>query len=886
MPVDKKSISKILAMIAVFVTVDLVLFITFGVIFLNQMEFTGLKILSSEAPTVLFSWKDYVCNCTVWCILEDFLIVAIYSIYIRRHPDKIDRRKEIVYFWLIHINIKIFLNIHSTAMFLSVLDYARESRWREFLLGDADFIVPEHCFDAGRNSLLLSLCVIVITFYIVLHYPEWMKKPFKFIVWVALDLSMFLLWSDRVSLTQKLIIIAGLVIILLLATVLQKHDFRIPRKKRPVEGKINLHKYVSLYTGIFLACSGAWLVIRLIIPSDNMNSLFGMQYSAILKFLTPIFLMINLLLEKTEKSNPEKYEQHAPNLYKYNTLTVIITGCCMLMLFGEFGSVVCIMGLTMIMFLLLVDFADGKEDMKRKIPISLVWGILIGMAFVAVENMIFQFALKSGDSSLDLGGAIGNIQLNHWVCLLAGILCAIGLAAFFVINFLALFIPESELAFFRNFKIKFLNWLEKNFGKLTIHFSISRKKHTSGSQKRLRIQDRISVCIMIPLVGFFVIYYNFFLNAYSGKTVLKSFYMTAGNFSNEFEIMENITQKRATDVANAKRMQTSGAVSDSTTQELPDEIKNQLNEQSANQHAEKEIKTYFDMTETSNTLEELESYYHTKFYTGHYLKLMHIIDRLCYSSKTAELSAVQKGLKQNMGFDIQETSQHQTYISSLQKKYFLTKQDVQNSSPEVKAVYYNDDGSMKDGFFLLNSNGSPAEQGETEYIWYYANTKVPYGVTYHDEQTVIYEIDAQELQRIFKYAEPMTASSDYVLYTLSRMGVGNVLLLIFIPYFFMIVLLLATNMHSSLQEHTGFDYLGYLLHQLGTLYAISFMIQTIVIVWGVFGVSLFSGLSLPLVASGNFEMFLNSICTAVIFISVGNPNKHMSQLKESVKNNV
>ncbi|MDE6658274.1 MAG: hypothetical protein K2J88_06815, partial [Oscillospiraceae bacterium] len=317
--------------------------------------------------------------------------------------------------------------------------------------------------------------------------------------------------------------------------------------------------------------------------------------------------------------------------------------------------------------------------------------------------------------------------------------------------------------------------------------------------------------------------------------------------------------------------------------ELPEEIKNQLDEQSANQQEDKEIKNYFDMKEHNNTLEELESYYYTKFYTGYYLKLMQIIDRLCYSSKTAELSAVQKGLKQNMGFAIQETSQNNIYISSLQKKYFLTKQDVLNSSPEIQEIYFNSDGSMKNGFLLLNSSGSPAQQGETEYIWYYANTKIPYGVTYQDDQTAIYEIDSQELQRIFKYAEPMTASSDYVLYTLSKMGVGNVLLLIFIPYFFMIVLLLATNVHSSPKENDNLNYLSDMLHQLGTLYAISFLIQTIVIVWGVFGVSLFSGLSLPLVASGNFEMFLNSICTAIIFISVGNPNK-INQLKESVIN--
>ena len=351
--------------------------------------------------------------------------------------------------------------------------------------------------------------------------------------------------------------------------------------------------------------------------------------------------------------------------------------------------------------------------------------------------------------------------------------------------------------------------------------------------------------------------------------------MTAGNFSNEFEITENITQKRATDVRNAKKMQNSETVSDNQiTEELPEEIKNQLNQQSAMQHEEKEIKNYFDMTERSSSLEELENYYYPEFYTGHYLKLMQIIDRLCYSSKTAELSAVQKGLKQNMGFAIQETSQNQVYISSLQKKYFLTKQDVLNSTPEVQEIYFNSDGSMKNGFFLLNSNGLQAQNGETEYIWYYANTKIPYGVMYEDEQTAIYEVDTQELQRIFKYAEPMTASSDYVLYTLSKMGVGNVLLLIFIPYFFMIVLLLATNMHSSLNKNS--NYLGDMLHQLGTLYAISFLIQTIVIVWGVFGVSLFSGLSLPLVASGNFEMFLNSICTAIIFISVGNPNKKIN----------
>lgn len=99
------------------------------------------------------------------------------------------------------------------------------------------------------------------------------------------------------------------------------------------------------------------------------------------------------------------------------------------------------------------------------------------------------------------------------------------------------------------------------------------------------------------------------------------------------------------------------------------------------------------------------------------------------------------------------------------------------------------------------------------------------------------------------------------------------LLLIFTPYFFMIVLLLATNINVSLTENTMTGYVRYILHNLGTLYAVSFMVQAVVIVWGVFGVSLFSGLSLPLIASGNFEMLLNSICSAVILISVGDLNK-------------
>ena len=872
---DKKLISKIFAMIVIFVAVDVLLLITFGVIFLNNMEFTGLKILSPEAPTVLFSWKYYFSNCTIWCILEDLIIIFLYFIYIYKNPKKIERKTDIVYFWLIHMNIKIFLNIHSTAMFLSVLEYARESRWREFLLGDVDFILPEDCFHAGRNSLLLSLSVIIISFYILLHYPEWRKHKLKFLFPVALDLSMFFLWNTKISFTQRIIILIVLLLLLCLSQILQKYHINYFTRKKSETGKINLHKYVSIYVSIFLICTMLWVIVRKIIPSDNMNSLFGMQYSAILKILTPVVLIINLWLEKTEKNCPEKYIQHSPNLYKYNTLTIIITGCFVLMLFGEFGSVVCILALTMIMFLLLVDFVDGKEDIKFKIPISIIIGILLGIAFVAVENMMLQLALKAGNSELDLGGAIGDFALNQKNCLFAGIIFGVILLIIYMINFLALLIPESEMMFFINLKFKILNILEKIFGRLTIHFSNLSKKNNTSHQKYTRMQDKISICIMIPIVGFFVIYYNFFLNAYAGRTVLKNFYMTAGNFSNEFEITENITQKRATDVRNAKKMQNSETVSDNQiTEELPEEIKNQLNQQSAMQHEEKEIKNYFDMTERSSSLEELENYYYPEFYTGHYLKLMQIIDRLCYSSKTAELSAVQKGLKQNMGFAIQETSQNQVYISSLQKKYFLTKQDVLNSTPEVQEIYFNSDGSMKNGFFLLNSNGLQAQNGETEYIWYYANTKIPYGVMYEDEQTAIYEVDTQELQRIFKYAEPMTASSDYVLYTLSKMGVGNVLLLIFIPYFFMIVLLLATNMHSSLNKNS--NYLGDMLHQLGTLYAISFLIQTIVIVWGVFGVSLFSGLSLPLVASGNFEMFLNSICTAIIFISVGNPNKKIN----------
>ena len=49
---------------------------------------------------------------------------------------------------------------------------------------------------------------------------------------------------------------------------------------------------------------------------------------------------------------------------------------------------------------------------------------------------------------------------------------------------------------------------------------------------------------------------------------------------------------------------------------------------------------------------------------------------------------------------------------------------------------------------------------------------------------------------------------------------------------------------------------------------LSFIVQTVIIICGVFGVSLFSGLSLPLVAKGNFEMWMNGICCGIIYGSI------------------
>ncbi|MDE5884285.1 MAG: hypothetical protein K2H29_04295 [Oscillospiraceae bacterium] len=880
---------NLFAMLGIFLAVDFVLFLTFGVLFLDGMEFTGIRLLSEDAPVVTFRASDYFRNCTFWCMLEDIGMTAIYYGYMFRYPERINKQIDVVYFWLLHINSKIFLNLHSTAQFLGVLEYARESNWREFALSDADFIKPASCFVTSRNSLLLSLSVILITFWILIHYPDWKKKPGKFLFPVMLDGSMFLLWNGRIRTSVKFGIILILGICLGISVALTRRGWTFPEHSKKTSAKNNktdLHRIVTVYAGIFIAVSMIWAVIRFVIlPSDNKNSLFGMQYSAILKFLTPVFVIVNLLLVKMEKNAPEKYVQHSGNLYQSNALTLILTGCLVLMLFGEFGTIVCILGMTAIMYLLLVDFSDDVKLLKYKIPLSLLAGILLGGGMILIENAFFQISLHAGSSGeLSLGGELGGIFFNHWLCIFLGIAALILLIFLYCREFLALLPFQVGL----HLKINVLNWIEKKFRKLNIHFlhpGQNNRKNQENQEYAKAPKNLCSICIIIPIVGVLVIYYNFFLNAYSGRTVLKNYYMTAGNFSNEFEITENITQKRATDVRMAISMQNSENPENfrnpenSENTEIPDSVKQLLNQQSAVQHSGKEIKEYFDLVEPDSTLAQLESYYPTKFYTGYYLKLMQVIDRLCYSSRTAELSAVQKGLKQNMGFDIQETSQNQTYISSLQRKYFVTKQDVLDSSQEVRDVYYNPDGTLKDTFFILNQNGKPVQDDETEYLWYYEDTKIPYGVTYHDQQTVIYEVDAKELQRIFKYAEPMTAGSDYVLYTLSRMGVGNVLLLIFIPYFFMLVLLLMTNMNITLRENTASGYFRYVLHQLGTVYAVSFMIQTIVIVWGVFGVSLFSGLSLPLVASGNFEMFLNSICTAVIFISVGNPNQIYSDLK-------
>lgn len=879
-PQTIKKVPNYLVMFIIFLGVDIALFILFGIFLLNGMEFTSLDILTEmpNSEKVYFKWSDYFRHCTLYCLLEDVAITLIYAYFTNKilgigksitgiayEDTNLYIKTDVIYMWVAHTCIKILLNLHSTAMFLSILEYTRESKWTTFNLGDTDLYIPNDCYNLVTYSLILALGAIIFTFFMLINYKNWKHNWNYITIPLVLDILLMLFVSklSYLSLNRFWIAyaIASIVAISLTTTITYLIQTKVTSRKKikkDTTKKKNLHKIVEIYSSVFICISIGWCVIQYMLGVDNKNTLFGIQYSAVIKFLTPIFLIVNTILEKNEKHSPDRYEQTPLNLYKYNTLTLILFSCLILVVLGEFGSIVCILTLTIVMSLLFMDFLDfnGKSlwyTIKYLLKSIMVGGIL-GLSIVLSENFLLHCLLNKNGLYLE--------DFNSPTFYIMGI---VGIFILLIISIGSLILLFSRGSFttwiykvlrcFKYLKYTLLNVITKITNKLTNHHFVSKMKDTTI------VNENISVCIVLITIVGLVLGYNFIFPKYSGTTILKAYYMTAGNFSNEFEITANITDTRATE---SYYIIKDGYYCENPN-DVPSEVREQLKSMAKNSTNDNEIVDYIDNTSTT-ILNRSNILYTPEAYTGISLRIMKIVDRLCYSSKTTELSTIQRALRENMGFNVDKT--YRTYISTLQTKKYLTSNYFIDASSEGYSTYYNSDGSLKDGFsYKKDSYGN-----DTNIIVYNTPTDHEYTVIYNDESTEVVTLQVNQEGKIFVLAEPTTACSDYVLYTLSKLGVGNVLLLIFIPYFSLMILLFVTNSNVTLTNYTYSNYMHYAIHSLGLLYAVSFIIQTIVIVLGVFGVSLFSGLSLPLVAKGNFEMFVNGICIAIMLIALGDSN--------------
>ena len=385
----------------------------------------------------------------------------------------------------------------------------------------------------------------------------------------------------------------------------------------------------------------------------------------------------------------------------------------------------------------------------------------------------------------------------------------------------------------------------------------------------LRLQKQIkripvSLGGVIFISAAMILYFNFGQDGFKHGTILRSFYFEAGNFSGEYEITPDITAKRIA--------QTESIWEDSSGNQTADNIR---------------------------MIEETDRYFNVNNYHNDYSRrLMRIIDRLCFSSRTDELTHVLNGLRSNMGFQYSSKS---TYLPSLQNRYYVTRKDYESADAKTKALYESSPGKFRDGF----SFGKISESDTQEYLLYSrfitkkmlendadllkeyytadANTDTLLLKQGYDFQTISgteylvrtnagngtdSRVILKEERRIFKYAEPETACSDYALYTLSRIGVGNALLIVFIPYFTVLLIMLVLTASTHAVTESRKDAYCFVLRNASLFFAVSFIVQTVIIICGVFGVSLFSGLSLPLVAKGNFEMWMNGICCGIIYGSI------------------
>ena len=938
-------IRKHLWMLIVFIGADLMMLFCYGLLFLSGMEFTGLQLFQADPsigfegnPHVLFHVGDYFTHCTLWCLIEDCLITLILAAADGKTGRK-NGKTETVYFWILHVSVKMLLNLHATAMFLGVLTYSRESLWDTMSPLDPNFgmylKLPLHPFARVTWSLCLSLAVLLITCWILAFYASWERRPYLFIGLFFADVAVFPVCSDSIEKLWQKALIAAVAVVLPILGALADHytkdqrdrkdkemNSRDPRQilrsmMRSSDDKLDLYVITELLNGAFILFTLAFGVVRIAIGGGQMNSLFGFQYSAIVKLLVPVVMVGNWMLRAIERRDPTRYVQHTTNGYLLDTLVMVGFACIILMVFSEFGSVVCILALTIAMMLLYVDrerfpssWKDGKgwAAFGLRFLLSCILGFLLFFAIALTENTFFQVLLSScteeGEQKLMLPGRFLGMEMSsRGVIILGGVLAVVVL-----LPVGAVFLHRIVFAACRMLGavVQVLRGIARDRGSyrlkeiLCIAFNklLNKRKKARGGKLTIgdasRFRDRLDRVehvfthnIMVWTVLLFVaggmLCFNFAFGIYNGRTILQGYYMTAGRFSASYEITANVTKDRKEEAKAAYKAyldRMKHGETPETETSAPPVIPDSAREEAAKKSEGKEVMEVQEIMAEERSWEDLKKYYAPLAYTGNdpeHLDLgdlrpevMRLIDRLCFPSKTAELSAVQMGMRRNMGFQVEKDSTQSGYIPTLQTRSYVKlhgADGVDGLDSLGQSLYYAEDGSLREGFYLLNARQGELKDGQTPYIWVDDTMKASYQATYEDSSIKVFDADKPTKTRIFCTAEPSTAVSDYVIYTLSRMGVCNVLLLMFIPYLTLIVIMLFVNGPVTYEGGGLVGGVHYMLRGLSTLYAISFAIQAMVIVTGVTGVSLFSGLSAPLVAAGNCEMMFNSMCAAIILIS-------------------
>lgn len=853
---DIDDAKKIFIILLIFIIEDIALFVLLGVMFLDGKEYTGILMNGEplENTKYIFSAFDYFKNCTVYCLLEDLIIIAVYK-FSKSLPDsnsaiKASKTVDLSYFCLLHLCFKILINLNSTVMFLSDTIYARQANWKSYTSNDGELItnnflsIPDVCnkFDNDQHkSLFLGLGSVIIVFTLILWILRKSNKVVKFLK----------------SAGDKSVKILQIIIIFLqkLIKPLQKNIKSSQRNNN----KTDLLKYTITVNCIWLGLTVAWAVMVFAWRKENKNSLWHMQYSAWVKLMLPAVIVLNSILCKidSEHTADDTYIHHCSNDYSIRVIINMAISCIALMVFGEFGSIVCIVAMTIVAVLLFFDILNIKRDSNNKIIkgdliVSFIFTVIAGVIFTVgllfAENIFFHALLLWVGESTDIGGKFLGLKSNSFI------MYAIN-SAFIIIIFV------------------FIRFVKFDSTKKSI--STSKLKLKTFLKEKL---SSVSVAFITIIMMGGIVFFNFFYNGFNDRTILKSFYMTAGRFNNEMEIPVDVTTNRARQVSIASQKNNSENTETATEQKEADYSTLETIRSMIPESSEKNIIKAVCIEEEEFTEKELEKLYNTKVYKkGIIRRVMVIIDRLCFSIKSNELISVNNGMKKNMGFDVAKTKKHNNYVSSLQSKYYLSYDDVMNAPEEIKNIYVDEDGNPRSYIKFLNMEGKePEKEDESLYVYALSDVKKSFNVRYDDNSTqTIENVPVRDYEIVFKSALPTTASSDYALYTLSSLGVGNMLILIFIPFFLIMILIYNNFWNSHMDEcNTALDYIRYFLRGLAMIYITSFIIQAVVILFGVFGISIFTGLSFPLVASGNFEMVLNNICVAVMLCTIADPYKN------------